>query len=81
MNVMEIGGVKISYASVQGLGKSVEDELAKTNSKIADALRGLKRLRRTQRALRQMLGGPRNKSAQPVVGEGAPAREAASVLR
>jgi hypothetical protein len=74
MNVMEIGGIKISYSSIQGLGKSIEDELVKTNGKLTDAFRDIKRLRRTQRALKQMLGAQRAKPAQPASVAGTSAR-------
>ena len=73
MNVIEIGGVKISYSSLQGLGKAVEDELARTNGKLADAVRELKKLRRAQRALKQMLGEQKTKSSQPAASVGAAA--------
>jgi hypothetical protein len=81
MNVIEIGGVKISYSSLQGLGKAVEDELSRTNGKLADALKELKKLRRAQRALKNMLGDQKPKPAQTASSSGASAREFAGASR
>ena len=81
MNVIEIGGVKISYSSLQGLGKAVEDELARTNGKLADAVRELKKLRRAQRALKLMLGDQKAKPTQTASSAGTSARELAGASR
>jgi hypothetical protein len=81
MNVIDIGGVKISYSSLQGLGKAVEEELARTNGKLADAVRELKKLRRAQRALKQMLGDQKAKPTQTASSAGTSARELAGASR
>ena len=81
MNVIDIGGVRISYSSLQGLGKAVEDELARTNGKLADAVRELKKLRRAQRALKQMLGDQMVKPTQTASSAGTSARELAGASR
>ncbi len=81
MNVIDIGGVRISYSSLQGLGKAVEDELARTNGKLADAVRELKKLRRAQRALKQMLGDQKVKPTQTASSAGTSARELAGASR
>jgi len=73
MNVIEIGGVKISYSSLQGLSR--------TNGKLADALKELKKLRRAQRALKNMLGDQKPKPAQTASSSGASAREFAGASR
>ena len=64
MNIIEIGGVKINYSSLQGLGKAIEDELVKMDGKLVVALKELKKLRRAKRALKQMLGEQKTKPAQ-----------------
>ena len=71
MNIIDIGGVKISYSSLQGLGTAIEDELAKTNGKLVDAVKELKKLRRAQRALKQMLGDQKTKPTHPASSSGA----------
>lgn len=65
MGMIDIGGVKINYSSLQGLGKAIEEELAKTTAKLAAAVKELKKLRRAQRALIQMLGDQKARPAQP----------------
>jgi hypothetical protein len=77
---MEIGGVKISYSSLQGLGKAVEEELARTEEKLVKAFRELKKLRRARRALKQMLGEQKARPAQSAPSTGA-MREFAGALR
>lgn len=82
MNIIEIGGVKISYSSLQGLGKAIEDELAKTDGKLMAAVKELKKLRRAQRALKQMLGDQKTKPAHPASPAGAAStREPAGASR
>ena len=81
MNIIEIGGVKINYSSLQGLGKAIEDELARTDVKLVAAVRELKKLRRAQRALKQMLGSQKTKPAQPASAAGTSARELAGATR
>lgn len=81
MSTIDIGGVKISYTSLQGLGKAVEEELAKTNRKLSDAVKELRRLRRAQRALKQMLGYQKAKSGQPASSPTNSVREPSGALR
>jgi len=64
MSTIEIGGVKVSYSSLQGLGQAVEVELADTEGKLGKAVKEVKRLRRARRALKKMLGGREAKPAQ-----------------
>ena len=66
MSMIDVGGVKINYSSLQGLEKAVEAELDKTEEKLLKAFKELKKLRRARRALKQMLGGQKAKPAQPV---------------
>ena len=70
MGMIDIGGVKINYSSLQGLGKAIEEELAKTNARLAAAVKELKKLRRAQRALKQMLGDQKAKPEQPASSAG-----------
>jgi len=81
MNVIDIGGVRISYSSLQGLGKAVEDELAKTDGKLMAVLKELKKLRRAKRALKQMLGDQKAKPTQTASSAGTSARELAGASR
>ena len=64
MSMIEIGGVKINYSSLQGLGAAVEAGLADSEGKLAKTLREVKKLRRARRALRKMLGEQKAKTAQ-----------------
>jgi hypothetical protein len=64
MSIVDIGGVKINYSSLEGLGKAVSVELEKTEGKLIKAAEELKRLRRAKRALKQVLGGQAAKAAQ-----------------
>lgn len=79
MSVIDIGGIKINYSTLQELGRAMEAELANTDRKLADALKELKRLRRAQRALKQMLGDQKARPAQPAGAAGAGAREPAGL--
>ncbi|MBI5239132.1 MAG: hypothetical protein HY926_01535 [Elusimicrobia bacterium] len=80
MSVIDIGGIKINYLSLQGLGRAVEAELANTDRRLAETLKELKRLRRARRALQQMLGGQKARPVQPAPAAGA-AREPACASR
>ena len=81
MSIIEIGGVKINYASLQGLGKAVEEELTRTDDKLVATLKELKKLRRARRALKQMLGEQKSKPAQLGSPAGTSARELAGSMR
>ena len=63
MSIIEIGGVKINYSSLEGLGKAVETELDKTDGKLVKVVKELKKLRRARRALKQMLGSQKAEPA------------------
>ena len=73
MSTVEIGGLKINYASLEGLGKAVEETLSNTEDKLVKAVKEVKKLRRARRALKQMLGGQKATVAA--------AREPAGALR
>jgi hypothetical protein len=64
MSTIDIGGVKINYSSLHGLGKAIEEELVNTEDKLVKANKGVKKLRRAKRALKQMLG---EQKAKPVL--------------
>jgi hypothetical protein len=81
MNIIEIGGVKINYTSLQGLGKAIEDELVKMDGKLVIAVKELKKLRRAKRALKQMLGEQKTKPSQSASSAGTFARELAGASR
>ena len=73
MSIIDIGGVKINYSSLQGLGKAIEEELSNTEDKLFKAIKGVKKLRRAKRALKQMLGEQKAKPAQTMASTGAAA--------
>ena len=81
MSKIEIGGVKISYSSLQGLGQALAAELVNTEGKLGKAVKEVKRLRRARRALRNMLGGQKAKPAQAASATGDSTREPAGDLR
>ena len=81
MSMIDIGGVKINYSSLQGLEKAIEDELVKMDGKLAVVLKELQKLRRAKRALKQMLGDQKAKPAHPASSAGTSARELAGAMR
>lgn len=56
MAIIDIGGVKVQYSSLQELGVSAKKALAEVEEKLIKLAREHKRLRRARRALKKMLG-------------------------
>lgn len=64
MAIIDIGGVKVQYSSLQELGLSAKKALGEVEDKLIRLSREHKRLRRARRALKKMLGDhPANAAA------------------
>jgi hypothetical protein len=64
MAIIDIGGVKVQYSSIQELGVSAKKALTDVEEKLIKLAREHKRLRRARQALKKMLGDhPANMAA------------------